>query len=105
MANTFRRCRKCRSISRLPDGVRVCELHGKGAVAWTGLVETGTTGKRSRRSIGYWDTKALADAAAAELTAKHKVGELAVRNDVTTAQWLDEWLETSAALRVRVADG
>ena len=101
MANTFRRCRKCRGTSRMADGIRVCPNHGKGSVSWTGTVEIGTTGKRSRRSIGYWPTKAEADAAAAELTAKHRIGELAVKSDVTVSEWLTEWLETSAALRVR----
>jgi integrase len=101
MASVYRRCRKCRSTSRLPDGVRVCDEHGKGAVAWTGSVETGTAKRRSRRYIGYFITRAEAEVAAADLVKKHRTGELAVKNDITVGEWLDEWLETSAKLRVR----
>jgi integrase len=101
MASVYRRCRKCRSESILPQGSRACQVHGKGPVAWTGVVEVGTTTQRKRRGIGYHATKAEAEAVAAELTKKQAQGVLAQRTDMLVTEWMIEWLDGPAKLKVR----
>lgn len=102
MASVYRRCRRCRGTSKLPEGVRICPEHGKGTIVWTGQADVSTPGgKRKRRSLGYHETKAEAEAVAAELAKAHRQGTLAERTNTTLGEWLDTWIEGPARLRVR----
>ncbi|MCL1593758.1 MAG: site-specific integrase, partial [Actinomycetia bacterium] len=79
----------------------MCDTHGKHHIAWTGVIDVGTRGKRRRKSIGYHSTKADAVAAEQELIRQWGNGLAIDDHDLTVGDWLDRWWEGPARLKVR----
>ena len=95
----YRRCTKCRT--NLPAGQRTCSTHSKGTVVWGGVIDVGTRRKRRRKSIGYHLTKADAVAAEQELIKQWSNGMAVEDLDITVGDWLSQWWEGPARLKVR----
>jgi len=97
--SVYRRCTRC--ASNLPQGDRTCPEHGKGSLVWGGVIDVGTKGKRRRKSIGYHPTKAAAEAAEQELIKAWGNGMAVEDIDLTVGDWLQQWWDGPARLKVR----